>query len=66
MQIVINGETREADTGTTVAGLLDQLKLVGQKLAVEKNGDIVPHSAYEREQLQDGDRLEVLGAIGGG
>jgi sulfur carrier protein len=40
--------------------------LAGRRIAVEHNGEIVPKSAYAETQLQDGDRLEIVHAIGGG
>jgi sulfur carrier protein len=45
---------------------VQQLELVGKRLAIERNGEIVPRSQFEATQLADGDKLEIVGAVGGG
>lgn len=62
----INGESRTVATGTSIAALLDEMRLAGRKVAVEKNGEVVPKSAHSRETLADGDIVEIVGAVGGG
>ncbi|MQY51380.1 sulfur carrier protein ThiS [Rhodocyclus gracilis] len=66
MNLVINGETRPFPEPLTVAGLVDTLGFVGKRIAVEKNGDIVPRSRYAETPLAEGDRLEIVVAVGGG
>ena len=66
MKIQLNGEPRELSAGATVADLIDQLSLTGKRLAVELNEDIVPRSQHADIRLNDGDRVEVVHAIGGG
>jgi sulfur carrier protein len=66
MKIELNGEPTELSAGATVADLIDQLSLVGKRLAVEVNEDIVPRSQHAEIRLNDGDRVEVVHAIGGG
>ena len=66
MQIYLNGGAREVPAALTVAGLLESLGLVGRRLAVEVNLEIVPRSVYADTVLQPGDRVEVVHAIGGG
>ncbi|MRD72122.1 sulfur carrier protein ThiS [Rhodocyclus tenuis] len=66
MNLVINGETRLFSEPLTVAGLVDTLGFVGKRIAVEKNGDIVPRSRYAETPLAEGDRLEIVVAVGGG
>ena len=66
MQIVLNGEGREARDGLTVAALLDELALEGKRLAVEVNEDVIPRSEHPAHALRDGDRVEIVHAIGGG
>jgi len=67
MLLTINGKPRSFDTASfTVAGLVQHLELVGKRLAIELNGEIVPRSQFEATQLADGDRLEIVGAVGGG
>ena len=50
----------------TVAALLDEMGLTGKRLAVERNGEIVPKGLHAGTQLVDGDRLEIVVAVGGG
>lgn len=66
MRVLVNGEVREVPEGTTVAALLDRMDLGGRRLAVERNRDIVPRSAYAQTLLHDQDRIEVVHAVGGG
>jgi sulfur carrier protein len=66
MQIQVNGEPREAPEAFTVQALLEELGITGGRIAVEVNADIVPRSEHARHALQDGDRIEVVHAIGGG
>ncbi|HET8848757.1 MAG TPA: sulfur carrier protein ThiS [Marinobacter sp.] len=66
MQVQINGETMELPEGATIAVLIERLALAGKRLAVEVNEDIVPRSEHPGFALADGDRVEVVHAIGGG
>lgn len=66
MQVVLNGENRALAPGLSVAGLLTELGIDGRKVAVERNLEIVPKSAFATTQLADGDRLEIVHFIGGG
>ncbi len=66
MRIQLNGEAYELDEPASVADLLQRLELVGRRVAVELNLEIVPRSAHATTRLQDGDRVEVVHAIGGG
>jgi len=66
MQLIVNGETRSLEGVTDVAALVAALGLDGRKVAVERNLEIVPRSAYERTALDDGDRIEIVHFIGGG
>ncbi len=50
----------------SVAGLLDQMGLTGKRLAVERNGEIVPKGLHAATQLAEGDTLEIVVAVGGG
>jgi sulfur carrier protein len=53
-------------TQLTVAELVLQLSLEGKRLAIERNGEIVPRSQFANTQLAAGDQLEIVGAVGGG
>ena len=67
MQLTINGKARSFDIAQmNTAQLVEQLELVGKRLAIELNGEIVPRSQFEQTQLADGDKLEIVGAVGGG
>jgi sulfur carrier protein len=66
IQILVNGEPRALRAGTTVAELVAALAPAGRKLAVERNGGIVPKSLHAATPLANGDRLEVVIAVGGG
>jgi sulfur carrier protein len=66
MQIVVNGESASVAEGLSLAQLVAQLRLGGQRLAIELNGDIVPRSRWPEVRLNPGDRAEIVRAIGGG
>ncbi|NDP42101.1 MAG: sulfur carrier protein ThiS [Aromatoleum sp.] len=65
--ISLNGRPRGLSPGaSTVMDLVRELQLEGKRIAVERNGEIVPRSRYKETQLVDGDKLEIVGAVGGG
>ncbi len=64
--LTLNGEARQFPAPLTVAGLVEHLGLTGKRIAVEKNGEIVPKSQHASTGLADGDRLEIVVAVGGG
>ncbi|MCK9507838.1 MAG: sulfur carrier protein ThiS [Pigmentiphaga sp.] len=66
MNIVLNGESRTIDSSSTVADLLAALGYADKRVAVERNGEIVPRSTHASTQLADGDQLEIVVAVGGG
>ena len=66
MEVVVNGEARVISGGITVAELIAQMDLAGKRLAVEVNEQILPKSRHDQLQLSDGDRVEIIQAIGGG
>ena len=66
MQVTINGERRDLAADLTVADLLRDLGIDGRKVAVERNLEIVPKSAFGATEVADGDRLEIVHFIGGG
>jgi len=66
MEIIVNGESRQVAKQYTVAQLLESMELVGRRLAVEINLEIVPRSTHAEHQLQPGDKVEIVHAIGGG
>lgn len=66
MQITVNGSTNLYEPPLAVAELLERMALAGKKVAVERNGEIVPRGAHGSTLLADGDRLEIVVAVGGG
>lgn len=66
MEISINGESRRFPAALTVAALVEALGYAGKRIAVERNGEIVPRGRHAEVALADGDRLEIVVAVGGG
>lgn len=66
MKLTLNGETKEFSDIRTVRDLLTALGYEGKRLAVELNGKIVPKSQHDTTELNDGDALELVVAVGGG
>lgn len=66
IQLSVNGQVQRVEPGADVARLLQMLDLSGKRVAVEKNGEIVPRSQYPSTGLADGDALEIVVAVGGG
>jgi sulfur carrier protein len=66
LEISVNGEEQAVSVGTTLAKLLEARQLLGKRLAIEVNEEIVPRSHLNEYQLQQGDRVEIVQAIGGG
>ena len=66
LNLTINGEPRQFAGPLSVAGLIEQLGYAGKRIAVERNGEIVPKSQHATTGLTVGDRLEIVVAVGGG
>ena len=64
--LTINGEPRSFEGPLTVAQLIKHLDLLGKRIALERNGEIVPRGSFAQQRLTDGDRLEIVVAVGGG
>jgi sulfur carrier protein len=64
--LTINGESRRFDAPLKVDALLRELDLTGKRVALECNGEIVPRSRFSESWLADGDRVEIVVAVGGG
>ena len=65
MQVVLNGEHHEFDNSLTISALLEQTGLGGKRIAVEINEAIVPRALHGETLVQEGDRIEIIHAIGG-
>jgi thiamine biosynthesis protein ThiS len=66
MKLVLNGEEREFPASLSLAGLLDQLGLKADRVAIELNRDIVPRDRWPDTLLKDADQLEIVHFVGGG
>ena len=66
MQITINGEATEIPHDLDMAALIERLGLTGRRVAVEVNQKLVPRSRFDAHRLHDGDRVEIIHAVGGG
>jgi len=66
MQIELNGQTHPLADAATIAALLESLGYTGKRVAVERNGAIVPRSQHDSTLLAEGDRVEIVVAVGGG
>lgn len=66
IRVRINGEDRDIPAGLTVEALLAHLALPAERVAVERNGDIVARAARGATALEGGDRLEIVHFVGGG
>jgi sulfur carrier protein len=66
MQLHLNGQATDLPPGLTAGQLLERLALAGSRVAVEINGEIVPRSVHATHELKDGDKVEIVHAIGGG
>ena len=66
LSLTVNGEPRRAPQGASIAELVRGLELDPAKVAVERNGEIVPKARHAEVKLADGDKLEIVVAVGGG
>jgi sulfur carrier protein len=64
--ITLNGEICHFPDSLTLVELLAERGLTGKRIALERNGDIVPRSQFASQTLHDGDKLEIVIAVGGG
>ncbi len=79
-QLIVNGQSRDFPASSqterkmqsfdeaklTVTQLLEHMALQGKRIAVERNGEIVPRSRFDQPLLENGDRIEIVVAVGGG
>jgi sulfur carrier protein len=64
--LTINGEAHRFEHALNCRQLIERLHLAGKRIAIERNGEIVPRGRHAVEMLADGDRLEIVVAVGGG
>ena len=66
VHVEINGEPQRVAAGCTLTALLSRLEVGERRVAVAINREVIPRSEFDDVQLRDGDRIEVLEAVGGG
>ena len=66
IQVTVNGKAHRLDHPVNVRELLEQLQMTGRKVAVERNGEIVPRGLHPETIVENGDALEIVVAVGGG
>jgi sulfur carrier protein len=66
IEVTVNGAPQRFEAPLDVAALLHRLDMAGKKVAVERNGEIVPRGLHQRTFLENGDQLEIVVAVGGG
>ena len=66
IQVTVNGAAQRFEQPLAVSALIERMSLTGKKIAVERNGEIVPRSLHREILVEDGDRLEIVVAVGGG
>ncbi len=66
MRVMINGEEREVSQGATVTALLAELQLPAERVAIERNRDILPRAQWAATAIRPGDSYEIVQLVGGG
>jgi sulfur carrier protein len=66
IRITVNGAAQRFEQPLPVSALIEKMSLLGKKIAVERNGEIVPRSLHQQTLVENGDRLEIVVAVGGG
>lgn len=66
MQIVLNGKIQQLRDNSSVQTMLEEMSLQDKRIAVEVNQEIIPRAKHDQHRLVDGDRIEIIHAVGGG
>ncbi len=66
IELTINGVAQQLHASSNIAELIVELNLTGKRVAIERNGEIVPRSLFNTTPLQHDDKLEIVVAVGGG
>ncbi|AKO64971.1 thiamine biosynthesis protein ThiS [beta proteobacterium KB13] len=66
MKIWVNGEIKNFEENLTVYNLVEEIGVASKKFAVECNGEIIPKSSLKDTLVKEGDKFEIVGAVGGG
>ncbi len=64
--VSINGDSRQFTQPCSITELIAEMGYTGKRIALERNGEIVPRSTFAEQMLADGDKLEIVVAVGGG
>jgi sulfur carrier protein len=66
IQVTVNGAAQRFEQPLPISALIEKMALAGKKIAVERNGAIVPRGLHRETLVQNGDQLEIVVAVGGG
>ena len=66
MKLIINGDARDFSGPLSLDGLVSQLSMKQDRVAIELNREIVPRDRWPQTSLADGDKLEIVHFVGGG
>ena len=66
ISISINGKAQQFDKPVSITELIEHMQIGNKRIAIERNGEIVPRGQFNTQMLADGDKLEVVVAVGGG
>jgi thiazole synthase len=66
LNVSVNGEPRRVSAGLSITQMLAELSLDPQRVAVERNRDVVPRSSLSQVSVEEGDQYEIVHFVGGG
>jgi thiamine biosynthesis protein ThiS len=66
MNVTINGETREIPDGLNITGMLEHLGMPRDRVAIERNLNILPRANWNETRVESNDRFEIVQFVGGG
>ncbi|GGK71662.1 sulfur carrier protein ThiS [Amphritea balenae] len=66
IRLTVNGEKLQQVTARNLQELIETLRLTEKRIAVEVNQEIIPRSEHQSTRLREGDRVEIVRAVGGG
>ncbi len=66
MRLIVNGTEKFIESSANLIQLLKELEIDGSHIAVALNLQVIPRSNYENTSIKDGDKVEIVHAVGGG
>jgi len=66
MKVTINGQEKTLANNLTLEILLTNLGYANKKVAIEVNEEIIPRSHFKNRLIVNGDKIEIINAVGGG